>query len=97
MSSGISTVYPSAICRTGPMPLTRFILLIVTCIPPLERNCEEKPPPRKYSKLAGHHLVAARHFSTSPSLTSQYGFITGFPFLDCLPVPSRAAEPEFKR
>ena len=47
ISGSISTVHPSAICRTGPKPLIRFRRIIVTGIPPFERKLDEKPPPRK--------------------------------------------------
>src|SRR5690554_557065 len=83
-SSGKVAVHPSAICNTGPNPLIRFRRHMVTGIPALVRNCEEYPPPRIYSSDAGYQVVALSIFSTSSSLISQKGFITGLPFSsDC--------------
>ena len=93
--SGNSTVHPSASWRTGPSPLTRLTLEIVTGITPFVSNCEENPPPLKYPVFAGVHCVAARQADASLPVISQNGLIHASPFLVCLPEKSRDDAPEF--
>lgn len=95
---GSATLQPSAICSTGPRPLMMFTRVMVNGTPPSVRKREEKPPPRKYSWIAGHHSVAARQASASLCSISQWGFIVGLPCASrCWQEPSSAAEPELIR
>ena len=55
----------------GPRPLMMFTRVMVNGTPPSVRKREEKPPPRKYSWIAGHHSVAARQASASFCSISQ--------------------------
>ena len=64
---------------------------------PLERNLEEKPPPRKYSRLAGTQTVLSRQAWASFSEISQKGFMAGWPSLEHWPQPSSEAAPELIR
>ena len=57
-SGSISTEYPSANCKTGPNPYTMLIRVKVIGIPPSVMNLDEKPPPLKYSVVAGTNSVA---------------------------------------
>ena len=95
--SDTSTVHPSASWSTGPRFLTMFIRIIVQGMPPFERNLEEKPPPRKYSRFAGTQTVASRQASASSGEISQKGFIAGFPSMEHCPLPSSEAAPELIR
>ena len=71
ISGSKSTLHPSASCSTGPSPLTIFTLSMVIGIPPLVRKLLEKPPPLKYPRSAGYHVVAFRQSFTSFSVISQ--------------------------
>src|SRR5690606_19022808 len=95
--SGSSTVQPSASCITGPIPLTRLILEIVSGITPFVLNCEENPPPLKYPRLAGSQRVAFRHSLASADVISQNGLMQGSPFNVSLPEKSSADAPELIR
>src|SRR5437764_436467 len=77
--SGRSTVQPSAICRTGPRPATRFTRNIVQGMPPRVRKSVLQPPPGKYSVMEAHHRVAARQFSASSGAISHHGLTAGSP------------------
>src|SRR6266480_4775838 len=76
-SSGKFTVKPSAICRTGPSPLTTFKRHIVTGIPPRVVKSVDQPPPGKYPRSEGHQRVASRHRPASSGVISQYGRSAG--------------------
>src|SRR5208282_3664414 len=82
---------------TGPRPAIKLMRDMVTGISPLVKNCEENPPPRKYSTIAGHHLVARRQRSTSSGEISQKGFMVGLPSFVISPVASKVAAPELIR
>ena len=88
---------PSAICRTGPSPFTRFRRNMVIGIPPRVLKRVDQPPPRKYSVIPACQVVASIQRWASSSVTSHHGFITGSPSLFCCPVPSSAAGPELMR
>ena len=67
---------------------------MVTGMPPLVKKRVEKPPPRKYSRLAGGKSVFANMASTSLCSNSQNGLITACPSRLAWPVPSSVHEPE---
>ena len=89
-------MYPSTNWSTGPIPFTRFSLIIVTGISASVKNLEEYPPPLKYPLSAAFHVVAASIASWSASFTSNQGFIIPFPFSSfAWPLASKQDAPEF--
>ncbi len=70
---------------------------MVSGITPFVLNWEENPPPLKYPRLAGSHLVALRHSLTSLSVISQKGLTADSPSRVCLPEKSRDDAPELMR